>query len=64
MPPGTDESHWIGSAPTTAYPPLTTDVRVDVAVIGGITGVATAGELAATGRSVALLAADGAGGRR
>ena len=43
MLPGTPESYWIDSTPTTSYPPLTEDVDVDVAVIGGgIAGVCTA----------------------
>jgi glycine/D-amino acid oxidase-like deaminating enzyme len=58
MLPGTDESYWIDSTPTTSYPPLTDDLHVDVAVIGGgIAGVSTAWELAATGRTVALVEA-------
>jgi glycine/D-amino acid oxidase-like deaminating enzyme/nitrite reductase/ring-hydroxylating ferredoxin subunit len=56
--PGTDESYWIDSTPTTFYPPLTDDLHVDVVVIGGgIAGVSTAWELAATGRTVALVEA-------
>jgi glycine/D-amino acid oxidase-like deaminating enzyme/nitrite reductase/ring-hydroxylating ferredoxin subunit len=59
MLPGTGESYWIESTPPTAYPPLTVDLHVDVAVVGGgIAGVSTAWELAATGRTVALLEAD------
>jgi glycine/D-amino acid oxidase-like deaminating enzyme len=59
MLPGTLESYWIDSTPTTAYPRLAEDVEVDVAVIGGgIAGVCTGWELAASGRSVAVLEAD------
>jgi NADPH-dependent 2,4-dienoyl-CoA reductase/sulfur reductase-like enzyme len=55
-PPGTDESYWIASSPTTSYPALTSDITVDAAVIGGgIAGIGTAWELTKTGRSVALL---------
>ena len=58
-PPGTEESYWIASSPTTSYPALTGDITVDVAVIGGgIAGICTAWELSRTGRSVALLEAD------
>jgi glycine/D-amino acid oxidase-like deaminating enzyme len=58
-PPGTDESCWIASSPSTSYPALTSDVTVDAAVIGGgIAGICTAWELTKTGRSVALLEAD------
>ena len=53
MLPGTDESYWIDSTPTISYPPLTDDLHVDVAVIGGgIAGVSTAWELAGMGRTV------------
>jgi glycine/D-amino acid oxidase-like deaminating enzyme/nitrite reductase/ring-hydroxylating ferredoxin subunit len=59
MLPGMAASYWIESTPTTTYPPLTTDLEVDVAVIGGgIAGVCTAWELVDAGRSVALLEAD------
>jgi glycine/D-amino acid oxidase-like deaminating enzyme/nitrite reductase/ring-hydroxylating ferredoxin subunit len=59
MLPGTLESYWIDSTPSTDHPPLTEDLEVDVAVIGGgIAGLCTAWEVARTGRSVAVLEAD------
>jgi glycine/D-amino acid oxidase-like deaminating enzyme/nitrite reductase/ring-hydroxylating ferredoxin subunit len=59
MLPGALESYWIESTPTTSHPPLAADTTVDVAVIGGgIAGVCTAWEVAATGRTVAVLEAD------
>ncbi|WP_127125432.1 FAD-dependent oxidoreductase [Georgenia sp. SYP-B2076] len=58
MLPGTAESYWMRTTPTTAYPQLTEDLEVDVAVIGaGIAGMSAAWELAAAWRSVALLEA-------
>ncbi len=57
--PGTAESYWIDSTPSTAYPALTQDIETDVAVVGGgIAGICTAWELVQAGRSVALLEAD------
>lgn len=59
MLPGTAESYWMSSTPATAYSPLTGDLEVDVAVVGGgIAGLCTAWELVQRGRSVALLEAD------
>ncbi len=59
MLPGAAESYWIETTDGTAYPQLTEDVEVDVAVVGGgIAGVCTAWELAAAGHRVALLEAD------
>ncbi|HLM05816.1 MAG TPA: FAD-dependent oxidoreductase [Blastococcus sp.] len=59
MLPGTLESYWIDSTPATSYPPLAAGTEVDVAVVGGgIAGVCTAWEVAATGRTVAVLEAD------
>ncbi len=57
--PGIAESYWISSARSTSFPPLTGDVSVDVAVIGGgVAGIMTAWEVAKTGRSVAVIEAD------
>jgi glycine/D-amino acid oxidase-like deaminating enzyme/nitrite reductase/ring-hydroxylating ferredoxin subunit len=54
-----DESYWMSTTGTTTYPRLTTEVEVDVAVVGaGIAGVCTAFQLARSGRSVALIEAD------
>jgi glycine/D-amino acid oxidase-like deaminating enzyme/nitrite reductase/ring-hydroxylating ferredoxin subunit len=56
---GTAESYWMDSTSPTAYPPVTGDVEVDVAVIGGgIAGICTAWELARAGRQVAVVEAD------
>jgi glycine/D-amino acid oxidase-like deaminating enzyme/nitrite reductase/ring-hydroxylating ferredoxin subunit len=56
---GAAESYWMDSTPSTAHPPVTGDVEVDVAVIGGgIAGICTAWELARAGRQVAVLEAD------
>ncbi|WP_280401495.1 FAD-dependent oxidoreductase [Nocardia carnea] len=58
-PTGTPESYWIRSTEPTAYPRVTADLDVDVAVIGGgIAGLAAAWEIAGTGRSVTVLEAD------
>ena len=50
------ESYWIASTPETAYPELSSDLQVDVAVVGaGITGVTAAVLLKRAGKTVALL---------
>src|SRR5881227_1654959 len=57
--PGTAASYWIESSTATAYPPLSEDVEVDVAVVGGgIAGICTAWELIRAGRSVRIFEAD------
>ncbi|GHH91968.1 hypothetical protein GCM10017779_24250 [Streptomyces capillispiralis] len=51
-------SYWLQSAPDGRHAPLTDDLDVDVAVIGGgIAGLCTARELARAGKSVAVLEA-------
>lgn len=56
--PGRDASYWMATAPGPERPPLTEDIEVDVAVVGGgIAGLSTAWELSLTGRSVAVLEA-------
>src|SRR5436190_18401572 len=53
-----DSSLWLDTAPTTAYPVLSEDIEVDVAVIGGgITGLTTALLLKRDGARVAVLEA-------
>lgn len=57
--PGQDESFWMESTDAPEHTPLTEDIEVDVAVVGGgIAGLSTAWELARAGRSVAVLEAD------
>ncbi|WP_030584816.1 FAD-dependent oxidoreductase [Streptomyces globisporus] len=56
---GLEESYWMETAPFPDHPPLTEDIEVDVAVVGGgIAGLSTAWELSRAGRSVAVLEAD------
>lgn len=56
--PGQHGSHWMAGAQTPAWPALTGERDVDVAIVGGgITGLTAAVLLATEGRSVALLEA-------
>jgi glycine/D-amino acid oxidase-like deaminating enzyme/nitrite reductase/ring-hydroxylating ferredoxin subunit len=49
-------SYWIDSAPIKSFPPLRTDLEVDVLVVGaGITGITVAYLLKKAGRRVALI---------
>lgn len=49
-------SYWIDSAPIKSFPPLRTDLKVDVLIVGaGITGVTAAYLLKKAGISVALI---------
>lgn len=57
--PGTGGSYWMRSTDETRFAPLTGDLSVDVAVIGGgIAGLSTAWEVVRTGRSVVVLEAE------
>src|SRR5690606_8651523 len=54
----TTQSVWIASSDPQTYPKLTTDLEVDVAIIGGgITGITAAYLMATEGKSVAVLEA-------
>ncbi|MBC6445633.1 FAD-dependent oxidoreductase [Actinokineospora xionganensis] len=54
-----EQSLWLRTAPATAYPSLTQDTHVDVAVVGGgITGLTTALLLKRAGLRVVVLEAD------
>jgi glycine/D-amino acid oxidase-like deaminating enzyme/nitrite reductase/ring-hydroxylating ferredoxin subunit len=49
---------WSAASSAAAFPPLDTDLSVDVAIIGGgITGITTAAQLMRAGRTVAVLEA-------
>src|SRR5436190_4251905 len=53
-----DSSLWLDTAPTTAYPVLSEDIEVDVAVLGGgIVGLTTALLLKRDGARVAVVEA-------
>ena len=41
--PGRAESYWMATTPESNYPPLSGDIRVDVAILGGgIVGITSA----------------------
>jgi glycine/D-amino acid oxidase-like deaminating enzyme/nitrite reductase/ring-hydroxylating ferredoxin subunit len=62
MTTSSDESLWLATAPPTDHAPLTGDLEVDVAVLGGgIAGVTTALLLERQGANVALIEADRVG---
>jgi len=58
--PGRAESYWMATTPKSKYPPLSGDIRVDVAILGGgIVGVTSAFLLKEAGvSSVAVIEAD------
>lgn len=58
--PGKAESYWIATMPESKYPPLSGDMRMDVAILGGgIVGITTAFLLKEAGvPSVAVIEAD------
>lgn len=58
--PGRAESYWMATTPQSSYPPLSGDVRVDVAILGGgIVGITSAFLLKEAGASsVAVIDAD------
>ncbi|MGB9928858.1 MAG: FAD-dependent oxidoreductase [Methanosarcina sp.] len=58
--PGRAESYWMATTPKSMYPPLSGDLRVDVAILGGgIVGITTAYLLKEAGvSSVAVIEAD------
>ena len=53
---GTHPSLWVETSPLTSFPKLTTDLEVDVAIVGGgIAGVTAAAQLRRAGASVAIV---------
>ena len=57
--PGKAESYWIATTPDSNYPALPSDIRVDVAILGGgIVGITSAFLLKQAGVSVAVIEAD------
>ncbi|OGO79152.1 MAG: (2Fe-2S)-binding protein [Clostridiales bacterium GWB2_37_7] len=53
------ESYWMASTPTTNYPALAEDIKVDVAIVGGgIVGISCAYLLTKEGIQVAIIEAD------
>ncbi len=58
--PGRAESYWMATTPESSYPPLSGDIRVDVAILGGgMVGITTAYLLKEAGvPSVAVIEAD------
>ncbi|MDQ1709441.1 MAG: hypothetical protein QOG49_826 [Frankiaceae bacterium] len=57
--PPRPQSYWLDTTPATAWPALSGEARVDVAVIGGgIAGLTAAAEIKRRGMSVAVLEAD------
>ncbi|MGB7605745.1 MAG: FAD-dependent oxidoreductase, partial [Lutisporaceae bacterium] len=53
------QSYWMASTPTTNYPSLSEDIKVDVAIVGGgIVGISTAYLLIKEGLRVAIIEAD------
>jgi glycine/D-amino acid oxidase-like deaminating enzyme/nitrite reductase/ring-hydroxylating ferredoxin subunit len=56
--PGTPESLWLATTPDTDFPPLTGDLTVDVAIVGGgLAGLTAATLLREEGRTVAVIEA-------
>lgn len=53
------ESYWLATTPQTNHPPLTDDLEVDIAIIGGgMVGITSAYLLALEGYKIALIEAD------
>ncbi|MBA3728023.1 MAG: NAD(P)-binding protein, partial [Actinobacteria bacterium] len=56
------ESIWVATAPSTDYPPVSGELAVDVAVIGGgIAGLTVAALLKEGGRTVAVIESERVG---